>query len=98
MISRVFSGITSEQEHRGKTVQQGGVKALISLAAQNTEKGADLAAQSVAKIAITMNPEVAFPGQRVRTNIHPKPQYHYRIIACLNYRILTSSSVISLWK
>jgi len=45
---------------------------LISLAAQNTEKGADLAAQSVAKIAITMNPEVAFPGQRVRTGTLPK--------------------------
>ncbi|RMX47151.1 hypothetical protein pdam_00016209 [Pocillopora damicornis] len=64
MISRVFMGITNEQEHRGVTVQQGGVKALISLAAQNTEKGADFSAQSVAKIAITMNPEVAFPGQR----------------------------------
>ena len=41
---------------------------MISLAAQNTEKGADLAAHSVAKIAISMDPEVAFPGQRVRTN------------------------------
>ena len=39
----------------------------MSLAAQNTEKGADFAAQSVAKIAITMNPEVAFPGQRVKS-------------------------------
>jgi len=41
-------------------------KALVSLAAQNTDKGADFAAQAVAKVAITMNPEVAFPGQRVR--------------------------------
>lgn len=38
----------------------------MSLAAQNTEKGADFAAQAVAKVAITMNPEVAFPGQKVR--------------------------------
>lgn len=38
----------------------------MSLASQNTEKGADFAAQAVAKVAITMNPEVAFPGQRVR--------------------------------
>ena len=38
----------------------------MSLAAQNTEKGADLAAQAVAKVAITMNPEVAFPGQKVK--------------------------------
>ncbi|XP_078383074.1 protein unc-45 homolog B-like [Oculina patagonica] len=71
MISRVFMGITSEQEHRGTTVQQGGVKALMSLAAQNTEKGGDFAAQSVAKIAITMNPEVAFPGQRSFGLIRP---------------------------
>lgn len=71
MISRVFSGITSEQEHRGITVQQGGIKALISLAAQNTEKGADLAAHSVAKIAISMDPEVAFPGQRSFGLIRP---------------------------
>lgn len=71
MISRVFMGITSEQEHRGMTVQQGGVKALVSLAAQNTEKGADFAAQAVAKVAITMNPEVAFPGQRSFGLIRP---------------------------
>jgi len=71
MISRIFLGITSEQEHRGMTVQQGGVKALVSLAAQNTDKGADFAAQAVAKVAITMNPEVAFPGQRSFGLIRP---------------------------
>lgn len=71
MISRVFMGITKEQDHRGMTVQQGGVKALVSLAAQNTEKGADFAAQAVAKVAITMNPEVAFPGQRSFGLIRP---------------------------
>ena len=37
----------------------------MSLAGQNTEKGLDMACQALAKIAITMNPEVAFPGQRV---------------------------------
>ena len=52
----------------------------MSLAAQNTEKGADFAAQSVAKIAITMNPEVAFPGQRVRTNIQQLRPCHNVII------------------
>lgn len=71
MISRVFMGIASEQEHRGTTVQQGGVKALVSLAGQNTEKGLDMACQALAKIAITMNPEVAFPGQRSFGLIRP---------------------------
>ncbi|KAK2560228.1 Protein unc-45-like protein B, partial [Acropora cervicornis] len=57
MIARVFMGIVSEQEHRGMAVQHGAVKALVALSVQNTEKGADLACQALAKVAITMNPE-----------------------------------------
>lgn len=53
------------QENRGLVVQQGGTKALLSLAAEGTEKGKTVAAQALARIAITINPEVAFPGQRV---------------------------------
>ena len=52
-------------------------QALTTLAAQNTEKGMDFAAHSVAKIAITMNPEVAFPGQRVRAKTPPQPNQHF---------------------
>ena len=43
----------------------------MSLSVQNTEKGADLACQALAKVAITMNPEVAFPGQRVSATVFP---------------------------
>ncbi|XP_015766068.1 PREDICTED: protein unc-45 homolog B-like [Acropora digitifera] len=71
MIARVFMGIVSEQEHRGMAVQHGAVKALVALSVQNTEKGADLACQALAKVAITMNPEVAFPGQRSFGLIRP---------------------------
>ncbi|XP_074607020.1 protein unc-45 homolog B-like isoform X1 [Acropora palmata] len=71
MIARVFMGIVTEQEHRGMAVQHGAVKALVALSVQNTEKGADLACQALAKVAITMNPEVAFPGQRSFGLIRP---------------------------
>lgn len=55
----------SMQENRGVVVQQGGVKALLGLAAEGTSKGKVTAAHALARIAITINPEVAFPGQRV---------------------------------
>lgn len=50
-------------------MQQGGVKALLGLAAEGTDKGKVVAAQALARIAITINPEVAFPGQRVRVGV-----------------------------
>lgn len=37
----------------------------MNLALEGTEKGKLTAAQALSRIAITMNPEVAFPGQRV---------------------------------
>ena len=62
---RVFLAVVKDKEHRGLVVQQGGAKALIPLALQGTEQGKIKAAQALAKIAITTNPEIAFPGQRV---------------------------------
>ncbi|XP_031572877.1 protein unc-45 homolog B-like [Actinia tenebrosa] len=71
MIARVFCGIVTHEEHRGITVQQGGVKALLSLAEKNTEKGMDQAVQALAKIAISLNPEFAFPGHKSFGLIRP---------------------------
>lgn len=42
-------------------------QALIPLASDNTDMGKIKAAQALAKITITSNPEIAFPGERVRT-------------------------------
>ncbi|XP_045468199.1 protein unc-45 homolog B [Harmonia axyridis] len=70
-ISRVFNALCSEQELRGIVVAQGGVKALISLASKGTEKGKVQACQALARIGITMDPEVAFPGQRCLEVIRP---------------------------
>ena len=61
----MYLAIVEDREHRGLVVQQGGAKAMLPLANEGTEVGKTKAAQALAKIAITMNPEVAFPGQRV---------------------------------
>ncbi|KAL1502590.1 hypothetical protein ABEB36_007712 [Hypothenemus hampei] len=71
LIARVFNALASEHELRGIIVQQGGVKVLIKLALDGTEKGKRQAAQALARIGITMDPEVAFPGQRALECIRP---------------------------
>ncbi|KAG7267581.1 hypothetical protein CRUP_006001, partial [Coryphaenoides rupestris] len=52
------------QQDRGAVVAQGGGKALIPLASDNTTMGKVKSAQALAKITITSNPEIAFPGER----------------------------------
>lgn len=71
LISRVFNAICSQQEVRGLIVQQGGAKALLPLALDGTPKGKKQAAQALARLAITINPEIAFPGQRIYEVIRP---------------------------
>lgn len=64
LIARVFNAICSLQELRGIVVQQGGAKVLIPMSLEGTNNGKKQAAQALARIGITINPEVAFPGQR----------------------------------
>lgn len=71
MIARVFNAICAEQNVRGIVVQQGGAKVLLPLAAKGTEKGKRCAAQALSRIGITINPEQAFPGQRILEVIRP---------------------------
>uniref|UniRef100_A0A8C9SPY6 Unc-45 myosin chaperone A n=1 Tax=Scleropages formosus TaxID=113540 RepID=A0A8C9SPY6_SCLFO len=70
-ISRVFLALVERQEDRGTVVAQGGGKALIPLASEGTDVGKTKAAQALAKIAITSNPEIAFPGERVYEVVRP---------------------------
>lgn len=71
LISRVFNALCSEQELRGVVVSEGGTKVLLNLSLEGTDKGKRHAAQALSRIAITMNPEVAFPGQRMLEVIRP---------------------------
>ncbi|CAG2108180.1 unnamed protein product [Medioppia subpectinata] len=72
MIARVFNAICELQELRGYVVQQGGVKALLKLALENnTQNGKYISSQALARIGITINPEVSFPGQRCLEVVRP---------------------------
>ncbi|KAA8590489.1 hypothetical protein FQN60_014423 [Etheostoma spectabile] len=68
---RVFLALVERQEDRGTVVAQGGGKALIPLASDNTDGGKIKAAQALAKITITSNPEIAFPGERIYEMVRP---------------------------
>ena len=69
-VSRVFLALATEVCHRGAIVQQG-CSCLLSLSRANTDKGRLMAAQALAKIAITSNPKLAFPGQRSLELVRP---------------------------
>lgn len=75
LVSRVLLAICEETGYRGAVIQQGGVKALLSLATtDNTSKGKLIAAQTLAKIGITNDPRLAFPGQRSLEIVRPLVQ------------------------
>eukprot|EP00118_Oscarella_pearsei_P009978 m.59015 g.59015 ORF g.59015 m.59015 type:complete len:918 (+) comp34855_c0_seq13:42-2795(+) len=71
LLSRIFLALTTEHKYRGHIVQQGGAKVLVPLALQGTDKGKHIAAQALAKIAITTDPKMAFPGQRMMETVRP---------------------------
>lgn len=71
LLARLFLAVADDQEHRGLIVQQGGGKALIPLALEGTKTGKYKASQALAKLAISCNPEIAFPGQRVLEVVRP---------------------------
>lgn len=71
LIARVFNAICGLPELRGLVVQQGGAKVLIPMSLEGTNNGKKQAAQALARIGITINPEVAFPGQRNLEVVRP---------------------------
>ena len=70
-VARVYLALVDEGYNRGLVVQQGGVRSLIPLATDNTNIGKLKASQALAKIGITQNPSLAFPGQRLVEVIRP---------------------------
>ena len=73
-VARTFLALSGEVQHRGVIIQQGGAKCLVPLALNNTDKGRLVAAQVLAKIGITNDPKLAFPGQRSLEVIRPLVQ------------------------
>merc|ERR1712198_165400 len=71
LIARVLNAFCQHQELRGLVVQQGGSKALIPIALSSTDKGERAAAQALARIGITQDPSIAFPGQRSCDVVRP---------------------------
>ncbi|GBB84223.1 hypothetical protein RclHR1_10850002 [Rhizophagus clarus] len=73
LVSNIFLNLATDQTNRGIIVQQGGVKILISLVIKegNTKEGRVFATQALAKIAITMNPNLAFRGERSSDLVRP---------------------------
>ncbi|CAF3735363.1 unnamed protein product [Adineta steineri] len=70
-VSRIFLGLCENEKYRGPIVAAGGAKSLLPLASDGTPVGQTKAAQALAKIAITTNPENAFPGQRMLEVVRP---------------------------
>uniref|UniRef100_A0A8D2AY38 Protein unc-45 homolog A n=1 Tax=Sciurus vulgaris TaxID=55149 RepID=A0A8D2AY38_SCIVU len=71
LLSRVFLALVEEVEDRGTVVAQGGGKALLPLALEGTDTGQTKAAQALAKLTITSNPEMTFPGERIYEVVRP---------------------------
>ena len=71
LIARVINAFCQHHELRGLVVQQGGSKALVPIALEGTEKGQKAAAQALARIGITQDPTIAFPGQRSCDVVRP---------------------------
>ncbi|EPY75019.1 protein unc-45 A-like protein [Camelus ferus] len=71
LLSRVFLALVEEVEDRGTVVAQGGGKALLPLALEGTDVGQTKAAQALAKLTITSNPEITFPGERIYEVVRP---------------------------
>jgi len=71
LIGRLMLSLCEGPNHRGLMVQQGASKALLALTQQGTDKGKQVCAHALARIAVSINPDVAFPGQRAYETVRP---------------------------
>lgn len=71
LIARVFNAMCGREDLRGLIVQQGGCRALLSIALDCTDKGKKQAGQALSRLAISIDPATAFPGQRSCEVVRP---------------------------
>lgn len=90
LICRVFNAVCEFKEFRGVVVSAGGAKALLTMSIENNSGAGKLhAGQALARIGITMNPEVAFPGQRSAEVVRPIMELlHVECSALQNFEAL----------
>ncbi|KAI9003196.1 armadillo-type protein [Gaertneriomyces semiglobifer] len=70
-VAQILLNIATNRQLHGTIVQQGGARALVDLTQKGTPEGIATAAQALAKVAITVNPNIAFKGQRAVELVRP---------------------------
>lgn len=74
LIARIIHALSEIEDIRGRIIQQGAVKLLMSIAQgeqRPPEQAYILAAHALARLSITINPEFVFQGQRLVAVIKP---------------------------
>lgn len=74
LIGRIMNALAEIEHVRGRLVQQGAVTLLMSLAqteAKNPERSCILATHALARLGITMDPQLVYQGQRLIAVIKP---------------------------
>ncbi|GAB5592578.1 SWI5-dependent HO expression protein 4 [Umbelopsis nana] len=91
VTSQTFLNIVTPQTTRGTIVQQGGAKCLMRIVGARQPDKEDyikLASQALAKIAITMDPRIAFPGQAAHDLVKPLLQLCHDDSSLRNFEAL----------
>lgn len=68
-ISQIFVSLATAQKVRGKIVQDGGVKALLSLVNSPNQQISTNAAHALAKIAISIDPKIGYKDAGTATRM-----------------------------
>lgn len=74
VTSQVFLNIVTPTSLRGAIVQQGGAKCLLQMVGAHQSEQQEyikIASQALAKLAITMDPRIAFPGAAAHNLVKP---------------------------
>jgi hypothetical protein len=74
LIARIMNALAEVEHVRGRLVQQGAVTLLMSLAqtdSKHPEKSCILATHALARLGITMDPQLVYHGQRLIAVIKP---------------------------
>lgn len=89
LLARISNALCELEHIRGRLIQHGIVKLLMAIAqtdAKRPEKSCLLASHALARLAITINPEFVYPGQRLFAVIRPlKRLIHAECTAIQNF-------------